>query len=289
MQNFTAKIHKHTWMIATVIALAAVLGIVWSFTTISAATSNTTFSVTPSSVVDCSDPINPKTKVYFGIEPSTSGVITLVVGSLDYDTFSKGETYLPNGPYTWAGIENANPGVSVIAGNFLLDAMCTISTSSADTMPSAPLEVSAIFSVLATAVVDCALEAHPKTSVSFNVSPSEGGSFNVVSSDGVVTNLKEGSHPFFNGSYSWSAVPSTGYIAVTPPSRSFSLSSTCSKVDPEPIKIDVEPIPIVPSAWFLKTTETSSPIITFTDSVTFIIKSEPLAVIKPMCIMVLIK
>lgn len=88
-----------------------------------------TFSVVPTTSVDCSEPTHPKTKTSFTANPLAGGSFRLSVGT-DSGSISvmPGSHLLRNGVYNWSGVINPHyVGSGMLYGKFVVDVSCTLS------------------------------------------------------------------------------------------------------------------------------------------------------------------
>ncbi len=112
-------------------------------------TTSTPMSVTtvviPTEIIDCSDPLRPKTKISFTANPSDGGSFMLLsnTGSLP---IKSGTQALLNGTYNWHAVVSSNYVVTgVWQGKFTLDAKCpSVAESSTSTTPTSTTNGSTI-------------------------------------------------------------------------------------------------------------------------------------------------
>jgi len=88
-----------------------------------------TFSVVPTTSVDCSEPTHPKTKTAFIANPLAGGSFKLSVGTDSSNTsVLPGSHLLRNGVYHWSAVVNQpHVGSGMLYGKFVLDVTCTLS------------------------------------------------------------------------------------------------------------------------------------------------------------------
>ncbi len=196
------------------------------------------FSVVPSSTIDCAEPLRPKTKTTFIVDPTAGGSFSISWNGITSSTnVMPGTHMLPNGSYTWRAVVNSGySGSGSLQGSFSLNATCSsslstvastsTSTTTTNTLATVPTSVS--FSVVPTKIVNCLEPLFPKTKTYLNISHPDGGVFSLSRDNGAsYTQMSHGERMLHNGSYLWKAVIKTLYVAALPSSGTFVLNSTC--------------------------------------------------------------
>lgn len=247
MQFDTFATYKHLWKIITIAAFIISFILAWSSGKIFASTitsssslvamSGTSFSVTVSDVVDCTNSPHPTTKVYFSIDPETSGKIYLKKDGVDYGAMSKGAKYLPNGSYSWVGVVKTSDLVTYSTENlFSVASICltgstsTISSTSTSLISTIDVDLKkASFSVVSTTDVNCDIPDIPQVRVVLSTDPINAGNFNIYYAGLFVKQFGAGSYYLPNGDYSWSAEPAIGYTPDFHSSGNFNLTAPCKK------------------------------------------------------------
>lgn len=250
MQFDTFATHKHLWKIVTVAAFFISFALAWSSGKIFASTvstsptaivvAGTSFSVMATDTVDCTNPLTPTTKVYFSIDPETSGKIYLKKDGVDYGVMTKGQHYLPSGSYSWIGAVKTSDLVTYSGENlFSIASPVCLTTSTSTTSFADTSSVSVIgsdvkkaaFSVTPTTDINCDTPSIPQVKVVLATDPINAGNFNLYYAGFFIKQFGAGSYSLPNGDYSWSAIPAPGYTADFHSSGNFNLSAPCKKPD----------------------------------------------------------
>ncbi len=97
-------------------------------------TATASFSVVPTLLVDCNDPLVPKTKTKFTVNPATGGSFSVLlegIGTMNTTNFMPGEHLLHNGLYNWSAVVSSGySGSGPLNGSFSINVTCPSSTTS---------------------------------------------------------------------------------------------------------------------------------------------------------------